>query len=154
VLAKGDENGVVVTQGGLFGGYALLLKAAGQSSTTPAERGHFEIAATDALTAGRHTVVSTSSTTAAVSAWRHRHTQRGRSADRARRVDEPSRSASRSTRPSTSGKTLHAGQRGYDVPKGSPAKWKRSSSSSGRQLSAADERALLEMERTAGQATH
>jgi arylsulfatase A-like enzyme len=58
VLAKGDENGVVVTQGGLFGGYALLLKAGRpvfHYNLLNVE--HFEIAATDALTAGRHRVV-------------------------------------------------------------------------------------------------
>jgi arylsulfatase A-like enzyme len=58
VLAKGDENGVVVTQGGLFGGYALLMKAGRPAfHYNLLNVAHFEIAATDALTAGRHRVV-------------------------------------------------------------------------------------------------
>jgi arylsulfatase A-like enzyme len=58
VLVKGDENGVVVTQGGLFGGYALLLKAGRPVfHYNLLNVAHFEIAATDALTAGRHRVV-------------------------------------------------------------------------------------------------
>jgi arylsulfatase len=58
VLPKGDEQGVVVTQGGLFAGYALLLK-----SGRPVFHynflniAHFEIAARDALPAGKHTIV-------------------------------------------------------------------------------------------------
>jgi arylsulfatase A-like enzyme len=58
VLAKGDEQGVVLTQGGLSAGYALLLKGG-----KPAFHynflniAHFNIAAKDALTPGKHTVV-------------------------------------------------------------------------------------------------
>ncbi|HET6363794.1 MAG TPA: arylsulfatase, partial [Nitrospirota bacterium] len=58
VLPKGDEQGVLVTQGGLSAGYALLFK-----SGRPVFHynflniAHFEIAAGDALAAGRHNIV-------------------------------------------------------------------------------------------------
>jgi arylsulfatase len=57
VLAKSDENGVVVTQGGLFGGYALLLKAGRPVfHYNLLNVAHFEVAAPDALSPGRHTL--------------------------------------------------------------------------------------------------
>ena len=58
VLQKSDEQGVLVTHGGLFAGYALLLK-----SGRPAFHynylniAHFDIAARDALPPGKHTIV-------------------------------------------------------------------------------------------------
>jgi arylsulfatase len=58
VLPKSDEQGVVLTQGGLSAGYALLFQAG-----KPAfhynflDIAHFNIAAKDALVPGRHTVV-------------------------------------------------------------------------------------------------
>jgi len=58
VLARSDENGVVVTQGGLFGGYALLLKAGRPAfHYNLLNVAHFEVAAQDALSPGRHRVV-------------------------------------------------------------------------------------------------
>ena len=58
VLPKGGEQGVLVTQGGLSAGYALMFK-----DSKPAFHynwlnvAHYEIAAKDALTPGKHTVV-------------------------------------------------------------------------------------------------
>ena len=58
VLAKGDEQGVLVTQGGLSAGYALMFKAGKPLfHYNFGNVAHFEIAAKDALPAGKHTVV-------------------------------------------------------------------------------------------------
>jgi len=58
VLAKGNEQGVVVTHGGLFAGYALLFRDGKPVfHYNMLDVAHFEIAARDALTPGRHTVV-------------------------------------------------------------------------------------------------
>jgi arylsulfatase len=58
LLPKGDEQGVVLTQGGLSAGYALLFKGGKpvfHYNFLNIE--HFGIAAKEALTPGRHTVV-------------------------------------------------------------------------------------------------
>jgi arylsulfatase len=58
VLAKGDERGVVLTQGGLSAGYALLFEAGKPVfHYNFANVAHFSIAANDALPPGKHTVV-------------------------------------------------------------------------------------------------
>ncbi len=58
MLAKGDEQGVVLTQGGLFGGYALLFQAGKPVfHYNLANMAHFNIAAKDALAPGQHTIV-------------------------------------------------------------------------------------------------
>jgi arylsulfatase A-like enzyme len=58
ILAKGDEQGVVLTHGGLFGGYALLFKGGKPMfHYNTLNISHFEVAAKDALAPGRHTVV-------------------------------------------------------------------------------------------------
>jgi arylsulfatase len=58
VLPKGDEQGVIVTQGGLSAGYALMFKGGRPSfHYNMANVAHYNIAAKDALTAGRHTIV-------------------------------------------------------------------------------------------------
>ena len=115
VLAKSDENGVVVTQGGLFGGYALLFKAGRPVfHYNLLNVAHFEIAATDALTSGRHTVVLRLPVRRRRHrAWRHRHTQRGRPADRARagRPNRPGPLLARRDLRCRRGHR-HAGQRG------------------------------------------
>ncbi len=58
VLPKGEEQGIVLTQGGLSAGYALMFKD-GQPLLhyNLANVAHFHIAAKDALTPGKHTVV-------------------------------------------------------------------------------------------------
>jgi len=58
VLQKGDEHGIVVTQGGLSAGYALLFKD-GKAifHYNRANVAHFRIAAKNALAPGKHTVV-------------------------------------------------------------------------------------------------
>ncbi len=58
VIPKGGGKGVLVTQGGLSGGYALLLRDGRPAfHYNVANVAHFDIAAKDALAAGRHTVV-------------------------------------------------------------------------------------------------
>ena len=58
VLPKGSEQGVVLTQGGLSAGYALLFKDGKPVfHYNLANIAHFNIAANDALTPGRHAVV-------------------------------------------------------------------------------------------------
>jgi arylsulfatase len=58
VLQKGDEQGVVVTQGGLFAGYALLFSGGRPVfHYNTLNIAHFEIAAKDALAPGKHSVV-------------------------------------------------------------------------------------------------
>ena len=57
-LPKGDEQGVVLTQGGLFAGYALLFQGGKPTfHYNFLDIAHFNIAARDALAPGRHTVV-------------------------------------------------------------------------------------------------
>jgi len=58
VLAKGGEQGVVLTQGGLSGGYALLFKEGKPVfHYNMVNVAHYNIAARDALAGGKHTVV-------------------------------------------------------------------------------------------------
>jgi arylsulfatase A-like enzyme len=58
VLPKGNEQGVVVTQGGLSAGYALMFKdGRPMFHYNLANVAHFNIAAKDAVAPGRHTVV-------------------------------------------------------------------------------------------------
>jgi arylsulfatase len=58
VLPKGDEQGIIVTQGGLSAGYALMFKGGRPIfHYNMANVAHYNIAAKDALTAGKHTVV-------------------------------------------------------------------------------------------------
>jgi arylsulfatase len=58
ILQEGDERGVVVTQGGLSAGYALLFRSGKPMfHYNRANVAHFNIAATDALARGKHTVV-------------------------------------------------------------------------------------------------
>ena len=58
VLPKGDEQGVVLTQGGLSGGYALLFKDGKPVfHYNTLNVAHYNIAAPNALTPGKHTVV-------------------------------------------------------------------------------------------------
>jgi arylsulfatase len=58
VLPKGDEQGIIVTQGGLSAGYALMFKGGRPIfHYNMANVAHYNVAAKDALTAGKHTVV-------------------------------------------------------------------------------------------------
>jgi len=58
VLRKGGEQGVVITQGGLSAGYALMFKDGRPIfHYNLANIAHFRIAAKDALKPGKHTVV-------------------------------------------------------------------------------------------------
>jgi arylsulfatase len=58
VLPKGGEQGVLLTQGGLSAGYALLFRDGKPVfHYNLANVAHFNIAAMDALTPGKHTVV-------------------------------------------------------------------------------------------------
>jgi len=58
VLPKGDEQGVIVTQGGLSAGYALMFKSGRPIfHYNMANVAHYNVAAKEALTAGRHTIV-------------------------------------------------------------------------------------------------
>jgi arylsulfatase len=58
VLAKGNEQGVVLTQGGLSAGWALLFKDGKPVfHYNLANVAHFNIAAKDAIPPGKHTVV-------------------------------------------------------------------------------------------------
>ncbi len=58
VLPKGGEEGVVVTQGGLSAGYALMFKdGKPEFRYNMANIAHYRIAAKDALAPGRHTIV-------------------------------------------------------------------------------------------------
>jgi arylsulfatase A-like enzyme len=58
LLPKGGEQGVVLTQGGLSAGYALLFRDGKPIfHYNLANVAHFDIAAKDALTPGKHTVV-------------------------------------------------------------------------------------------------
>ena len=58
VLPKGGEQGVVLTQGGLSAGYALMFKAGKPIfHYNVANVAHFNIGAKDPLSAGKHTVV-------------------------------------------------------------------------------------------------
>ncbi len=58
VLPKGGEQGVVLTQGGLSAGYALMFKDGKPVfHYNLANVGHYNIAAKDALPPGKHTVV-------------------------------------------------------------------------------------------------
>ena len=55
---KGGESGVIATQGGLFGGWALYFeKGKPVFSYTFADGSNYRIAGKDAVTAGKHTVV-------------------------------------------------------------------------------------------------
>ena len=57
-LTKGSESGVLVTQGGLSAGYALLVRVGiPVFHYNLGNVAHFNIAAKEALTAGRHTVI-------------------------------------------------------------------------------------------------
>jgi hypothetical protein len=58
VLHKNDEHGIIVTQGGLSAGYALLFRDGKPIfNYNRANVAHFSIAAKDALAPGRHRVV-------------------------------------------------------------------------------------------------
>ncbi len=58
VLPKGDEQGVVVTHGGIAAGYALMFEAGKPVyHYNFGNVAHFRVAAPDALTPGKHTVV-------------------------------------------------------------------------------------------------
>jgi len=58
VVPKGNAQGVLVTQGGLSGGYALVLeKGKPAFYYNMANVAHYSIQARDALKPGRHTVV-------------------------------------------------------------------------------------------------
>ncbi|NLZ05965.1 MAG: arylsulfatase [Phycisphaerae bacterium] len=58
VLPKGSEEGVVVTHGGLAAGYALMFEAGRPAfHYNFGNVAHFRVAAPDALTPGKHTVV-------------------------------------------------------------------------------------------------
>jgi arylsulfatase A-like enzyme len=58
VLPKGGEQGIVLTQGGLSAGYALMFKEGKPIfHYNVANVAHYNIAARDALVPGRHTVV-------------------------------------------------------------------------------------------------
>lgn len=58
ILSKGDEQGVLVTQGGIAAGYALMFEAGRLVfHYNFGNVAHFNIAAPDALTPGKHTVV-------------------------------------------------------------------------------------------------
>ena len=58
VLPKGNQQGVLVTQGGISGGYALLLEQGRPVfHYNLANIAHFEVAAKDAVKPGRHTIV-------------------------------------------------------------------------------------------------
>ena len=58
ILPKGNEQGVLVTQGGLSGGYALMLeKGKPVFLYNMANVAHYKIAAKDTLKPGKHTVV-------------------------------------------------------------------------------------------------
>jgi len=58
VLPKGNEQGMVVTQGGLSGGYALMFENGKPIfHYNMANVVHYNIAARDSLTPGKHTVV-------------------------------------------------------------------------------------------------
>ncbi len=58
LLSKSDEQGVLVTQGGLSGGYALMLqKGRPVFHYNMANVAHYSVAAKDPLAPGKHTVV-------------------------------------------------------------------------------------------------
>jgi arylsulfatase len=58
VLPKGGEQGVLVTQGGISAGYALMLeKGKPVFHYNFANLAHYSIAAKDALKPGKHTIV-------------------------------------------------------------------------------------------------
>jgi arylsulfatase len=58
VLPKGDEQGIIVTQGGLSAGYALMFKAGRPIfHYNMANVAHYNVAAKDALAAGKHTIM-------------------------------------------------------------------------------------------------
>ncbi len=58
VLSKGSEQGIIVTQGGLSAGYALLFRDGRPIfHYNTADVAHYDIAAKDPLTPGKHTVV-------------------------------------------------------------------------------------------------
>ena len=58
VLHEGNEEGVIVTQGGLSAGYALLFRDGKPIfHYNLANIAHFNISAKDALALGKHTVV-------------------------------------------------------------------------------------------------
>ena len=58
ILPKGNEQGILVTQGGLSAGYALLFKGGRPVfHYNTANVAHYNIAAKDALTPGRHNIV-------------------------------------------------------------------------------------------------
>ncbi|MBZ5722775.1 MAG: arylsulfatase [Acidobacteriia bacterium] len=58
VLPKGNEQGMLVTEGGLSGGYALMFENGKPIfHCNVANVAHYNIAAKDALTPGKHTVV-------------------------------------------------------------------------------------------------
>ena len=77
---KGDEQGVVLTQGGLSAGYALMFRDGKPIfHYNVANVAHFNIAAKDALTPGKHTVVVRLQVRRRRHRQRrHRHAQRGR----------------------------------------------------------------------------
>ncbi len=57
VEVKADTSGMIVTHGGLFGGYALYLeKGKPVFHYNYVDVAHYEVAATDALAAGKHTI--------------------------------------------------------------------------------------------------
>jgi arylsulfatase len=57
VMHQGGEHGIVVTQGGLSAGYALLLRnGKPMFHYNRANVAHFNIAAQDPLAAGKHTI--------------------------------------------------------------------------------------------------
>jgi len=58
VLSKDNEQGMVVTQGGLSGGYALMFENGKPIfHYNVANVAHYNITANDSLTPGKHTVV-------------------------------------------------------------------------------------------------
>ena len=58
ILAKGDEQGIVVTQGGLSAGYALMFRdGKPMFHYNLGNVAHFDIAAKDALALGKRTIV-------------------------------------------------------------------------------------------------
>jgi len=157
-LAKGDENGVVLTQGGLFGGYALLFRGGRPVfHYNLLDVAHFEIAATDALTAGRHTVVFD---------FRYDGGGIGRGGTASLSADGRQIAQGRVDRTVpvrfSLDETFDVGEdtgtpvsEDYDVPNRFTGEVEKLVIQLGdTKLSAADERALLETERTARQATH
>ena len=106
-IPEGGAEGVLVTQGGRFNGWGLYLLAGKPVfHYNLVGKFRYNIAGKDKLAPGKHTIVSTSSMTAAASAKaappRSRWTAKRRPKARS---SEPSRSASLRTRRWTSAKT-------------------------------------------------